>query len=144
MHIKGKVLTFDLDGHLVGIDITAVKEINRNIEYTPVSDAPAHIVGLFNMRGQIVTLFNLAGLMGYETERSSGHLTCIILKNTPDNPDYFGFLIGSPGSVVDITEEMCTSPPANLNITQSQYVEEVVKLENDLLMIINRDFLLEK
>ncbi len=70
-------------GNLFGIDINAVKEIDRNIDYTPVPDAAPHIVGLLNMRGQIVTLINLARLMGYENHAPQERPACIILKKQP-------------------------------------------------------------
>ncbi len=132
------MLTFYLGGNLFGIDILAVKEINRNIEYTTVPDAPPHIVGLLNMRGQIVTLFNLAGLMGYGQGNEKSRSTCIILKCKPDNPDYIGFLIDRPGSVTDITGDLCEPPPANIIGIENRFICEVARLEDKLLMIINQ------
>lgn len=133
------MLTFYLDGNLLGLDISAVKEMDRHIEYTAVPDAPPHIIGLMNMRGQIVTLFDLAGLMGYGRKEYEGGPTCIILKNRPDNPDYVGFIIDSPGEVVDISEDMCEPPPANLGSMESKFVTAVAKLESELLLLIDQE-----
>ncbi len=141
--MKGTVLTFYIGSTLFGIDILEVKEINRNIEYTTVPGAPPGIIGLLNMRGQIVTLFNLAYLMGYGAETGKGPLTCIILKNRPDNHDYVGFLIDRPGSSVEVEEEMCEPPPANIGAAENKFVSEVVKLEGELLMIITHKAILE-
>ncbi|OPX88727.1 response regulator [Pelotomaculum sp. PtaB.Bin117] len=139
---KSKILSFYLCENLFGLDITAVKEINRNIEYTLVPDAPSHIIGLLNMRGQIVTLFNLARLMGYEQENKR-RSTCIILKNKADNPDYVGFLIDRPGSVIDVDEDICESPPANMGSLENKFLSEVVKLKDELLLIINWKAIIE-
>ncbi|KJR95939.1 MAG: hypothetical protein VR68_16255 [Peptococcaceae bacterium BRH_c4a] len=136
-------MTFFIQENLFGIDILALKEINRNIEYTTVPDAPSHVIGLLNMRGQIVTLFNLAGMMGYSGEIREGPLNCIILKSRPDNPDYIGFIIDKPGSVVDIVEDICEPPPANINSIEKKFVSEVVRLENQLLMILHREAVFE-
>lgn len=141
--MRGTVLTFYIGNNLFGIDILAVKEINRNIEYTAVPGAPPHIIGLLNMRGQIVTLFNLAYLMGYGGEAGKDALTCVILKNRPDNPDYAGFLIDRPGSSVEVAEEICEPPPANTGNVENKFISEVVKLEGELLMIIDRQALFE-
>jgi purine-binding chemotaxis protein CheW len=137
------VLTFYLDKHHYGIDILAVKEINRNIEYTSVPDAPPHIVGLLNMRGQIVTLFDLAAMMGLSKTAEATRPTCVILKNTSSNPDYIGFLIDSPGEVVDINTDACEPPPPNASGMESKFVSEVVKLESALLMLLNFQIILE-
>lgn len=138
------MLTFYLNGNLYGIDILAVKEINRNIEYTPVPDAPSSVIGLLNMRGQVVTLFNLAGLMGLELGDGREHSTCIILKSTPLNPDYVGFLIERPGSVIDINEGICEPPPANMSGLENKFVSKVVKLEDELLTIIDQQVIFEQ
>jgi purine-binding chemotaxis protein CheW len=139
--MRGKVLTFYLCGSLYGLDIKLVKEIVRHAEYTPIPDAPEYIVGLMNMRGQIVTLFNLAKLMNHPQLNDSGSPTCIILKNTPDEPDYVGLLIDRAGSVLDIEEDNCEPSPANMNHSLHEYVSEVVKLKNQLLMVINPQFI---
>jgi purine-binding chemotaxis protein CheW len=118
-----------------------VKEIGRHAEYTPIPDAPEHIVGLMNMRGQIVTLFNLAKLMNHSLINATVSSTCIILKNTPEEPDYVGLLIDRSGSVVDIEEEICEPLPVNMELSFQEYVSEVVKLKDQLLMIINPQFI---
>ncbi|MGE5405478.1 MAG: chemotaxis protein CheW, partial [Candidatus Saccharibacteria bacterium] len=121
-----KLLTFNLSGRLFGLDITLVKEIIRNLEYTPVPDSRAEIVGLLNLRGQVVTLFDLAKLMDYEHEDSSRTSGCIILKNSSQNPNYIGFLIDKPGDVIDVGNEIVEPLPANTGGVDSKYLREVV------------------
>lgn len=135
--MTGKVLTFYLCRGLFGIDITLVKEINRNVEYTPVPDAKPHIVGLFNMRGQIVTLFNLRKLMGYKDDNICETSTCIILKSSPNDPDQVGFLIDRTGDVVDVNKEESEPLPANAGNIDEEYLSSIVKLKDELLMIID-------
>ena len=142
--IKDKLLTFYLCGSYFGIDIRVVKEINRNIEYTPVPDAPSHIIGLMNMRGQIVTLFNLAGLMGYKQGNEKHSSTCIILKNKPSDPDFVGFLIERSGSVIDVDNDACELPPANIDSAENKFISQIVKLKDELLMVINQEVIFEQ
>ena len=133
-----------MGGFLFGIDILSVKEINRNVEYTSVPDAPPHIVGLLNMRGQVVTLIDLAGLMGYRLNSGTGRATCIILKNSLENTDYIGFFIDYPGSVIDIDDDNCEPPPPNVSIMENKFVDQIVKLEEGLLLIINNSAIYEQ
>ncbi|MTV48886.1 chemotaxis protein CheW [Heliobacillus mobilis] len=142
--MTGKVLTFYLGGLLFGLDIVAVKEIQRNIEYTPVPDSPAHIVGLFNMRGQVVTLLDLAYLLNNEKEPEKGRTVCIVLKPKADAPDHIGFLIERTGSVVDIHDDISEGPPANMSGELTRFVKEVVKLNEELLMVIDSEVIFEQ
>ncbi|KNY29559.1 chemotaxis protein CheW [Pseudobacteroides cellulosolvens] len=134
-----KVLSFRLSGELFGIEINNVKEINRNIEYTAVPRSQKNIAGIFNMRGQIVTIFNLAGIIGYNDDIYSDRVTCIILKSESGNSNYRGIIIERTGDVIDVTEDMCEPPPANIDSVGKKYIKDVVRLENDLLRIIDTD-----
>jgi len=135
--LNGKILTFILNHHIFGVDITVVKEINRNVEYTPVPQANEHIAGLFNMRGQIVTLMDLEKLFGYHQNHKSLKTSCLILKPEAGETDIVGFLIDKPGDVVDIKEEWCELPPANVSSLEGKYLRELVKLDDKLVMILD-------
>lgn len=136
-----KILSFKLAGEYFGIDINHVKEINRNVEYTAIPRAPETIVGLFNMRGQIVTLFNLAKFLGYGFQPETGKVTCIILKSSSNDPNQKGFLIDATGDVIDLDDAICEPPPANVDGNGYKYVKKVARLENQLLMIIDPELL---
>jgi purine-binding chemotaxis protein CheW len=139
----GKVLTFELCDGLFGIDITLVKEINRNVEFTSIPDSPVHVVGLFNMRGQIVTLLDLGKLMEYESNNKTDIATCIILKAAPNDPNQIGFLIDGSGDVIDIDDDLCEPPPSNVGGIDGEFIKSVVKLKDDLLMLLNLNKIFE-
>jgi purine-binding chemotaxis protein CheW len=130
------ILSFKLCDHLLGVDVTLVKEINRNVEFIPIPGAKDHIVGFFNMRGQVVTLFNLAKRLNLGEMKPQEKMMCIILKS-PKDPDQVGFLIDSPGDVLAYDLEEYEATPANVGVTESDYIESVLKLKDDLLMVIN-------
>lgn len=132
-----KVLTFYLCDGLFGIDITLVKEINRNVEFTPVPGSSPNIEGLLNLRGQIVTLFNLARVMGYKEKKWGQKSTSVILKADSNDSNHIGFLIDKAGDVVDIDKNECEAPPANVGVIEGEFLHSVVKLKDELLMIID-------
>jgi len=59
-------VTFMLQGEKYGIDVMHVKEVLRDIEIAPVPGAPPYVLGIINLRGNVVTVvdtrsrFNLA------------------------------------------------------------------------------------
>lgn len=130
------VLSFNLCDNFLGVDVTLVKEINRNVEFTPIPGAKDHIIGFFNMRGQVVTIFDLAKILNLGEMQQQDKLICIILKS-PKDPDQVGFLIDSPGDVLEIDAEEYEAAPANVGSAESEYIESVLKLKDQLLMIIN-------
>ena len=137
--MQGKILTFYLQGELFGIDIKLVKEINRKINYTKVPGAPGFVVGLFNMRGQVVTVFDLVSFIYGKQGIVPDNPTCIILKNHDNGSEYMGFVVDRPGDVLDVEEDWCEPMPGNIHHIDDRYIKEVVKLEDQLIMVIDAD-----
>lgn len=131
------LLTFRVRGTLFGIEIHYVREINRNVEYTKVPGAPESIVGLFNMRGRIVVLYNLSYLFRYADCAARQGSTCIVLKPEEENQDSGGFFIDRTGDVLHVEEDSLELPPANSSGREYAYVKSVAKLEKELLLLLD-------
>ncbi len=132
-----KVLTFNLWDELFAINITSVKEINRNVICTPTPTAPTEIIGLYNMRGQIVTIFDLAQVLGYKPLPRNKPVNCIILKNRSDMDDIVGFAVDYAEDVMIIDETLCKSPPDNVEESLKEGLFGIFELEKSLLLIID-------
>jgi len=131
-------ITFRLGDHMIGLDILKVREINRLLDITPVQHAPAHVMGLVNLRGQAVTVFDLGIRLGMEAGTITDRTHNIILK-----PDDVGLLVDSIGDVEEATMEEEESPPANVAQIGAEFMECVVKLRNELLVILSPEKILE-
>ena len=57
-----------------------ILEINIEKDYTPVQGGSPFIKGLFNLRGEIVTLLNMEKYLGFEEDKQSDSDAVIILK----------------------------------------------------------------
>lgn len=57
--------TFNVGERLFGLDILGVREIIRVFNITSVPRSEAHIRGLINLRGQIVTILDLSVRLGH-------------------------------------------------------------------------------
>jgi len=135
--LTGKILTFYLCGSLCGIDIRFAKEINRNITYISVPGAMTHVVGLLNLHGQVVTLLDLGQLLNFKQIGQKRNSHCIILKSRPEEPDEVGFFIDKLGDVIDVTSEMCEAAPANIIDTENPFIHKVVKLEDEIVLVLD-------
>lgn len=132
-----RVLTFYLSGSLCGIDIAIAKEINKNVDYTPVPNSFDHVVGLLNLRGQIVTLVDLAQLLHFKETSEKRKSHCIILKKNEINPDPVGFFIDKMGDVIDVTPDMYQTAPANIGDIEAGFINKVVKLKHEVVLMLN-------
>lgn len=54
-----RLATFEVGGDLLAIDIMRIREITRPLPITPVPRSPHGMVGVIDLRGQILPLFDL-------------------------------------------------------------------------------------
>jgi purine-binding chemotaxis protein CheW len=59
-----ELATFYVGDALCGMDILKVQEINKLMEMTRVPQSPDYMVGILNLRGQIVTIIDLGQKLG--------------------------------------------------------------------------------
>ena len=149
--VKKQFLTFYLDDSLWGINILLIREINRNLEITHVDGAPEFVHGLLNLRGQIVTVIDTGIQLGLGPRKIGKKSCCIILKafsetaeiddtgNYDDGAceDIAGLLVDDAGNVVTVDSEEIKTPPANVAGVEGKYISGVVKLENELMNVLD-------
>ena len=143
-------VSFLMNDQLFGIDILLVREIIRNVDYTPVEHAPEAVRGLLNLRGQIITVLDLSPILGLPPREQTRDSRCIILKTAEEvaplldagliedemNCDAIGLLVDGISDVVKAKEECIESPPANANGLDAAHLSGVIKLENNLLLVL--------
>lgn len=149
--------TFRLNGQLFGVEVLLVREINQQMDITPVQQAPAHISGLINLRGQIITIFDLGVRLGLPPGKSKGSDLSLILKTDDElaairtregredlmtSGDAVGLLADSIGDVVEEDESEIEAPPPNLGELDGRFLSGVIKLEDDLLVLLNAEAIL--
>ncbi|MEA1969963.1 MAG: chemotaxis protein CheW [Thermodesulfobacteriota bacterium] len=131
-------VSFRIDEYLMGIDILKVREINMLLNITPVQHAPDFVRGLINLRGQTVVVFDLGVIMERSVRIMTDQSHNIILK-----ADDVGLLVDSIGEVIDVFNDEIEILPANMDAATGKYAESVVKLDNELMIIISTEKILE-
>lgn len=130
-------VTFKVDGHLMGVPIGLVREVNRVLECTPVQHARPHVMGLVNLRGQVLTLFDLGLRLGLGPRRLSASTHNVVLKQ-----EDVGLVVDEISEVVEVAQEDLEGPPANLGGVEGDFVAQVAKLKEGLLVVLAVDKLL--
>ncbi|KPA10539.1 Chemotaxis protein cheW [Candidatus Magnetomorum sp. HK-1] len=130
-------VTFKIDDLLFGIDVLKVREINRVLEITEVQHSPAHIRGLVNLRGQVVTIFDMGIRLGLKQRSISEESHNIVLKREP-----VGLLVDAIGDVVQTDEDSIEQPPANASGIESDFMAGVVRQNDELILILSTDKIL--
>lgn len=64
-----KLVGFRLAGQELSVPIAQVQEVLRALPVTRLPAAPAHVKGMLNLRGRIVPMIDLAGVMDFSAAR---------------------------------------------------------------------------
>lgn len=144
--------TFRLNGQLFGVEVLLVREINQQMDITPVQKAPPHIRGLINLRGQIITIFDLGVRLGMPPRELKDSDLSLILKTNDElaasrarenredlitSGDAVGLLAESIGDVVDEDESEIEAPPPNIGEVDGRFLTGVIKLDDGLLVLLD-------
>ena len=105
---------------------------------TPVQHAPDYVKGLINLRGNTVTVFDLAVRLGFDHRDITDESHNIILKK-----DDVGLIVDNIGDVVEAADDDIELPPANLRGIRAKFLQGVKKLNTELLVILSAQKIIE-
>jgi purine-binding chemotaxis protein CheW len=129
-----QLATFSVDGYLFGVEVAAVQEVIRYQPMTRVPLAPAALVGLINLRGQVITAVDLRRRLGFG-DRAAGELPMDVIVRTSDG--LVSLLVDRIGDVVDVVEEAFEEPPETLLGSARELIRGAYKLDGALLLLLD-------
>lgn len=132
-------VTFHLDNEKYGIKVMQVQEVLRMTEIAPVPGAPHYVLGIINLRGNVVTVIDTRRRFGLSDAESDDETRIVIVE--ADN-NVVGILVDSVAEVVDLkTSEIETAPNVG-NDESSKYIQGVSSRNDELLILVDVNKLL--
>jgi purine-binding chemotaxis protein CheW len=129
-----ELTTFYVGDALCGMDILNVQEINKHMKMTKVPQAPDCVMGILNLRGQIVTIIDLGKKLGLSSTDLNDESRNIIVNSRGEN---IGLMVQSIGDVVQADWDSVEAPPANIGSVQGKYFKGVFKTDKNLIGILD-------
>jgi purine-binding chemotaxis protein CheW len=137
LHIVG----FRIGREHYGVPIISVQEIVRVPEITAVPDAPAHIEGVINLRGKIVSIIDLRKRFGEKNITSDRRNRILV---TEFQHRLAGLIVDAASEVVKIPATDVDPPPAIFEEGSGlQCVTGVGKYRGRLIMLLDLGQLLQ-
>lgn len=136
-----ELASFFIGEALCGMDILKVQEINKLIEMTRVPQAPDYVLGILNLRGEIVTIIDLGKKLGLKSTEMSNKTRNIIVNS---NGEHIGLMVEKISDVIQAEWEKVEAPPANIGGVQGKYFTGVFKTEDRLIGILDVEKVLEE
>ena len=125
-----------------GLDISYVDNIVRMCKITRVPKAPAHYIGVINLRGEIVPLMSLRRKMNLEDDVFTDITRIIILKS--EEQGLVGIVVDEVKEVIALAEDEIDRNTQNSQSDKTQYINGIGKNGDELISILEISSILDE
>jgi len=132
-------VTFRLAEEVYGINVMQVQEVLRVSEIAPVPGAPHYVLGIINLRGNVVTVIDTRIRLGLPTTEVTDSTRIVIIETARH---VVGILVDCVAEVVDVATSEVESAPNVGSDDSANYIQGVASRENELLILVDLNKLL--
>ncbi len=132
-------VTFTLEDETYGMNVMQVQEVLREVEVAPVPGAPDYVLGIINLRGNVVSVIDARTRFGLQPKESDEMSRIIVIEA---QQQILGILVDSVAEVVDIQRDEIDTAPNVGNAETSKYIDGVVSRGEKLLILVDLNKLL--
>jgi purine-binding chemotaxis protein CheW len=129
-----QMVVFTLSTETFAVEVSAVEAIIKLQAITKVPHAPTHVVGVTNLRGNIVPVIDLKKRLSLPITESTND-TRIIVAIMQDSK--IGMVVDSVSQVVEIDDAQIEQTPQMSTSIDSSYIRGIVKIENLLVIMLD-------
>lgn len=140
----GTYLTFRLNDQIFGLTIDRVREIVEcDSTITPVPRTPSFMLGVMNLRGQVVAVVDMNEKLGLPSSQVTPD-TCIIIVEVGDTaPVVLGVLVDGVEEVVDFCEDNLLAAPATGTSLPAEFLTGLARRdEGGFAMLLQVNYIL--
>ena len=131
-------LTFQLGEEKFAANIAHVLHILGVPRITELPNSPAHIKGAINLRGKVLTVIDPHQKFEIETQEITKN-SCIVVLEIENDTEKFeiGALVDAVDKVIEISEEELLPPPELGTQFKSEYIENVIHINEEFILVLN-------
>lgn len=134
-----QLVTFRLKDESYGINVMQVQEVLRVTEIAPVPGAPNYVLGIINLRGNVVTVIDTRIRFGLPTTEVDDASRIVIIES---DDQVVGIMVDSVAEVVELQYSEIDSAPNTGNDESSRYIQGVASRDDNLLIVVDLNKLL--
>ncbi|MCG8670943.1 MAG: chemotaxis protein CheW [Pseudomonadales bacterium] len=132
--------TFRLDSELYGVDVMQIREVLRYTEITPVPGAPYYVLGIINLRGNVVTVIDTRKRFGLPPGDVDNNTRIVIVEV---DAQVIGMLVDSVAEVTYLRQSEIEITPSVGNEETSKFISGVCNKNDELLILIELERMID-
>ena len=134
-------VTFRLDEETYGINVMQIQEVLRYTEIAPVPGAPDYVLGIINLRGNVVTVIDTRKRFGLSQSEVSDHTRIVVLEL---EGQVIGVLVDSVAEVVYLRQSEIESAPNVGNEESARFIQGVCNKNGELIILVEFEKMLSE
>jgi purine-binding chemotaxis protein CheW len=133
-------LTFRLDGEAFATGIARVREVLEYTHVTRVPRTPDYMLGVINLRGNVVPVVDLRKQFGMTTSEPTVD-TCIIIieVNVDGEATVLGALADSVQEVIELKAQQLEPAPSLGTRVDNRFIRAMGKLDDRFVIVLDMD-----
>ncbi len=134
-----QLVSFRLAQEEYGVEITKVREIILMGEITRVPQTPPYVKGLINLRSTVIPVIDLRIRFGLSEDELTDESRIMVI-NVGNKT--IGIIVDAVSEVLRVSKEQIAPPPPTVAGLGQEYLTGLVRLEDQLLILLDIDHLL--
>jgi len=133
-------LSFIICNEFFAVNVAKVLEVLQKEHITKVPNAPEHIKGIINFRGEIVPVFESRGKFNLP-ERQPDEPNAIVILDLSNENEIFriGAIVDRVKDVIAINQKDIKPVPTMSSEFNGDYLHGIYKLKDDFILLLNVD-----
>lgn len=134
---SGQYLIVQLQGEAFGLDISSVREIIAYIVPTQIPMMPDFVVGVINLRGQVVPVIDMARRFGRPATQIHKR-SCIIILDLQDGQSRqrLGVVVDAVNEVLEFGTEQIEAAPQFGAGLRTEFIRGMGKVEGSFMILL--------
>ncbi|WP_423187029.1 chemotaxis protein CheW [Alishewanella sp. d11] len=132
-------VTFRLQEETYGINVMQVQEVLRYSEIAPVPGSPDYVLGIINLRGNVVTVIDTRSRFGLPPAEVTDNTRVVIIEA---EKQVIGILVDSVAEVVYLRQSEVDVAPNVGTDESARFIQGVANREGELLILVDLNKLL--
>lgn len=132
-------VTFRLEDETYGVNVMQVQEVLRMTDIAPVPGAPSYVLGIINLRGNVVTVMDTRSRFALPPHEADDATRIVIIEA---EDQVVGIMVDSVAEVVYLKQSDIEVAPNVGNEESSRYIQGVANRDDGLLIMVDLDKLL--
>lgn len=129
-------VTFRLEDEKYGVNVMLVREVLKNTEIAPVPGSPSYVLGIINLRGNVVTVVDTRKRFGLPVAEPDDATRIVIIEM---GDQVLGMMVDSVAEVATLRASEIEYAPNVGNDESSKYIQGVSNQGEELLILVDMD-----